>query len=201
MTPSREIPVSGEMRCKCGHMQAQHEFEDDGAASCCMAKVWVTAVGAGEPKPCMCPGFQSAEPSPTQREPRCSICGGSSFSSQFGLCTCPTRREPEPVPRCLWCGQVIRNVSTTDVKRWADYDSGEHCPERATRNNYLPHVPATQREEASRAVNLEDLAGGIAREICGTFDVRVRRGVSYRNSPQQTIAIIIAEAMKNGQAR
>jgi len=40
------------------------------------------------------------------------------------------------------------------------------------------------------------IAAEAAREICQTFDVACRNGVSYPNSREQTIAIIIEQRMK-----
>jgi hypothetical protein len=56
-----------------------------------------------------------------------------------------------------------------------------------------------QQSDAYKAFDpdmLNEKARKAAREICGGFDVRQPRGVSYHNTNEETIAIIIAQNMK-----
>lgn len=112
-----------------------------------------------------------AEPSPTQRGPeQCPYCqkpivdepeeGGYTHRVAADAIACPgkfpaTQREPDPIPRCLWCGLQIRDVSITATPVWADNDGGSWCPERTSLVGPLPHVPATQREPEPTKAELQ----------------------------------------------
>lgn len=54
--------------CKCGHEETIHEFEDDGAASCCMAHIRLFR-GTNEGKSCPCQGFVPVSPAQLSPEP------------------------------------------------------------------------------------------------------------------------------------
>jgi hypothetical protein len=56
VAPQAEAPTpTPTPKCACGHSQAIHEFEDDGAVSCCMARDFTKSFTGKTP--CMCPGF------------------------------------------------------------------------------------------------------------------------------------------------